>query len=431
MKSDSNQQIEKVMERALIVGVNINSDANFHISMSELESLAKALNMVVVGRVEQNLSQINKGLYIGTGKVVEVQEKAHELRADIVIFDHTLSPSQLRNLQDELQMPVMDRMAIILDIFSKRASSREAMIQVEVAKLQYFLPRLIGLREALSRQGGGSGSTSNKGLGEKKLELDRRKLEQRLTELKKELEQVAKERQTQRKRRSNSGIPRVALVGYTNSGKSTLMNAMVESFTEDESKKVLEKDMVFATLDTTVRKISPPNRTTMLLSDTVGFISRLPHKLVEAFLSTLEEAKEADVLLQVVDCSDEHYKEQIQVTNDTLSELGASDIPMIYVFNKAEKIMDISKLPVVKDGNIYMSAKQRIGLDQLLIQIEKKLANGLVECKMLLPYERGDIISRFKESGMIRSMEYLENGIQVELLCGIADYEQLKQFAQT
>ena len=292
------------MERALLVGVNLNNGEDYKLSLEELGSLAEACEMEVVGSVEQNLIDVHKAFYIGTGKVEEVKEVAEEKEADVVIFDNSLSPMQMRNLQDKIGKPILDRSTLILDIFASRARSREAKLQVEVARLQYMLPRLVGLHAALSRQGGGSGSMSNKGAGEKKLELDRRVLEHRLAEYRRELKEVGAERQTQRKKRAASGMPRVALVGYTNAGKSTLMNAMLDLFGVDEidveEKKVMEKDMLFATLDTTVRKIAPENRHAFLLSDTVGFIHKLPHNLVEAFHSTLEEAREADILLQVL-----------------------------------------------------------------------------------------------------------------------------------
>ena len=303
------------MDRVLIVGVNMTSGTSlnkscFDLAMAEMVSLVKACDMEPVGRIEQNMESPNTATYIGVGKVQEVREMVRALEADLVVFDNGLTPIQLRNLSRELDCPVMDRTTLILEIFSGRARTREARLQVEVARLQYMLPRLVGLHDALSRQGGASGAMSNKGTGEKKLELDRRKLEQRLTSMRRELEEIAGERETQRKKRAESGIPRVALVGYTNAGKSTIMNAMLEAYAEGEEskiseKKVYEEDMLFATLDTTVRRIAPSDRNMFLLSDTVGFISNLPHSLVKAFRSTLEEVREADLLIQVIDYSDE------------------------------------------------------------------------------------------------------------------------------
>lgn len=293
------------MERVLLVGANLNDGEDYLTSLEELGALAGACDMEVAGVTSQTLETVHKAFYIGTGKVDEVRLLSRELDVDVIIFDNSLSPMQMRNLQERLEKPILDRSALILDIFAKRARSREAKLQVEVARLQYMLPRLVGLHAALSRQGGASGSMSNRGAGETKLELDRRVLEKRLSELRRELKEVGNERETQRKRRVKSGLPRVALVGYTNAGKSTLLNAMIDLFGPDEGegaeKHVMEKDMLFATLDTTVRKIAPPEHHAFLLSDTVGFIHKLPHNLVEAFQSTLEEAKEADLLLQVVD----------------------------------------------------------------------------------------------------------------------------------
>lgn len=419
------------MERALLVGVNLNDGEDYRLSLEELESLAQACDMEVVGLVEQNLPEVHKAFYIGTGKVDEVKDEAEEQEADIVIFDNSLSPMQLRNLQDKIGVPVMDRSTLILDIFAKRARSGEAKLQVEVARLQYMLPRLVGLHAALSRQGGASGSMSNRGAGEKKLELDRRVLEHRLAECRRELKEVSAQRKVQRKQRANSGIPRVALVGYTNAGKSTLLNAMLDLYGVDEvdieDKKVMEKDMLFATLDTTVRKIAPENHHAFLLSDTVGFIHNLPHHLVEAFHSTLEEAKEADILLQVIDYSDEHYKEQIAVTEKTLKELGAESIPMLYVYNKADKVAsdaapDCSGFPVVTENSIYLSAKEKIGMEELICLIEEKLSGGYKECSMLIPYTDGRAVSYLNENAVVYDTQYKEDGVLIKVNCKMEDY---------
>lgn len=428
------------MEKAFLVGVNLNDGEDYLLSLEELDALAQACDMEVVGIAEQTLPEVHKAYYIGTGKVDEVKEMAMDCGADVIIFDNSLSPMQLRNLQERLEKPVLDRSTLILDIFAGRARSREAKLQVEVARLQYMLPRLVGLHAALSRQGGGTGSLSNKGAGEKKLELDRRVLERRLTQLRRELKEVGEERQTQRKRRAGSGMPRVALVGYTNAGKSTLLNAMLDLYGSDETdveeKKVMEKDMLFATLDTTVRKIVPDNHHAFLLSDTVGFIHKLPHNLVEAFHSTLEEAKEASLLLQVVDYSDPHYKEQIAVTNQTLRELGADGIPMIYVYNKAD-LVSLDKipgmagaepeqvtaaLPQVTENSIYLSAKERIGMEELIGLIEKKLAGGYLECTLLIPYTDGRVVSYLNENGVVSRTEYLEEGVKMWVNCRMEDY---------
>lgn len=419
------------MEKALLVGVNLNNGEDYRLSLEELASLAEACDMEVVGVVEQNLPEIHKAFYIGTGKVDEVKEEAENQSAELVIFDNSLSPMQLRNLQDKIGKPVMDRSTLILDIFARRARSGEAKLQVEVARLQYMLPRLVGLHAALSRQGGASGSMSNRGAGEKKIELDRRALEHRLSECRRELKEVSAQRRVQRKQRANSGIPRVALVGYTNAGKSTLLNAMLDLYGVDEidveEKKVMEKDMLFATLDTTVRKIAPENHHTFLLSDTVGFIHKLPHHLVEAFHSTLEEAKEADILLQVVDYSDEHYKEQIAVTERTLKDLGAEGIPMLYVYNKADKV-DTDALPIVTENSIYMSAKQKIGMEELVSLIEEKLSGGYRECSMLIPYTDGRAVSYLNENAVVYDTQYKEDGVLIRVNCKLEDYHYYDKY---
>ncbi len=436
------------MEKVLLVGVNLNDGEDYLTSLKELGALAEACDMEVAGSVCQTLETVHKAFYIGTGKVDEVKELAQECNADVIIFDNSLSPMQMRNLQERLEKPILDRSALILDIFAERARSREAKLQVETARLQYMLPRLVGLHAALSRQGGASGSMSSRGAGEKKLELDRRVLEQRLAQFRRELKEVGSERETQRKRRMKSGLPKVALVGYTNAGKSTILNAMLDLYggedAEGEEKRVLERDMLFATLDTTVRKIAPENHHPFLLSDTVGFIHKLPHNLVEAFHSTLEEAREADLLLQVVDYSDEHYKEQIAVTNQTLKKLGAEGIPMLYLYNKSDLVSpdDVPGLsgvapermeeclPAVTEGAIYLSAKKRIGMEELVGLIEKKLSGGYRECTLLIPFTDGRAVSYLNENAVVYETEYLESGVRMRIKCRKEDYGYYEKYLE-
>ncbi len=392
-----NRNVDESWERVLLVCVDDGTrKEDFDSSIEELKSLAKACYMEPVGVVTQKMEGINKGLYIGTGKVKEVKEAVSLLEAVLVIFDDTLTPSQLRNLQEELNVPILDRTSLILDIFETRARTREAKLQVESAKLKYLLPRLVGMHKALTRQGGTSGSMSSRGAGEKKLELDRRRIEHRISELSRELEEVVKERQVQRKKRLEAREPLVALVGYTNAGKSTIMNGMIDLYGMDQEKKVLEKDMLFATLDTTVRHIRTGNNKDFLLSDTVGFLHRLPHSLIKAFHSTLEEVLNADLLLQVVDYSDPRYREQMDTTWQTLKELGAGSIPMITVFNKADRLEEPIVYPkMVGEDKIYLSAREPDSLARLTKMVLDKIYAEYILAEFLIPYEKGQIASYF------------------------------------
>lgn len=427
------EQLQETWERVVLVGVDVpeaeNEQNNFERSMEELADLAKACFMEPVAVVTQKMDSVNKGLYIGSGKVQEVREIAERLEADVIIFDNALTPSQLRNLQEELGKPVMDRTNLILDIFESRAKTREAKLQVETARLQYLLPRLVGMHEALTRQGGTSGSMSSRGAGEKKLELDRRRIEHRLSELRRELEEVAKERNVQRKKRQEARTPLVALVGYTNAGKSTIMNALVDTYVKDEEKKVLEKDMLFATLDTAVRRINTGNNRDFLLSDTVGFIHKLPHGLVKAFRSTLEEVQNADLLLHVVDCSDPYHREQMETTKKTLVELQAGDIPIITVYNKADRCTELIAYPKISGTDkIYISAKEESSLAMLVSMILDKVYSDYVEAEFLLPYDRGNVVSYFRENAHIYSQEYMENGTKLSVKCHKADREKYSSY---
>lgn len=420
---------QKQAVRVLLVGVDTGEEQDFDRSMDELKSLAEAAEREVVGIITQKLEAVNKALYIGTGKVHEVREFAGTCEAQEVVFDNALSPSQVRNLGRELDLPVFDRTNLILDIFALRAQTKEAKLQVETARLQYMLPRLVGIHEALSRQGGASGSMSNKGTGEKKLELDRRKIEHRISELKKELANISESRVTQRKRRNSSRTPQVALVGYTNAGKSTILNRMVDCYGGLPGKTVLEKDMLFATLETSVRNIDTGDNKPFFLADTVGFIHKLPHGLIQAFRSTLEEVQYADLLVQVVDFSDENYRQQMEVTADTLKELNAGDIPLLTVYNKTDK-RTMSDLPVVKENQIYMAAGAGIGIEELVALIKQKVYADHVTCKFLIPYDRGNVLSYLMENATVLEQEYREDGVWILANCFSQDAEKYAALIQ-
>lgn len=449
METNRDDQEKPEFSRALLVGVRMSgtagsfdpyphpgmqlragteSDTWFEDSMEELESLANACEMEVVAKLVQNMSAPNPAYYIGSGKVKEVQETVELMEVDYVIFEDTLSPSQLKNLQKEITAPIMDRTNLILEIFSRRAKTREARLQVESANLQYMLPRLVGMRDSLGRQAGASGSMSNKGTGEKQIELDRRKIEKRISELRRELDAIEHDRDLQRKKRTRSALPQVALVGYTNAGKSTLMNKLVEIYVGREEKQVMAKDMLFATLDTTVRKITPGDKKDFLLSDTVGFISELPHSLIKAFRSTLDEVRYADLLLEVVDASDEHYREHMQVTKETLRELEAETIPCIHVMNKADRIMEAEMLPRVEGNRIYLSARDGIGLEELRELINRAIYAGNRQGTFLIPYDKGEIVNYMNENATVFEQEYLPEGVKISADCREQDYSKYGQY---
>ena len=413
-------------QKVLLVGVNLNDEFYFFKSMSELEELVKACQMQPIGSVVQNLKEINSAFYVGSGKLEEIKDKINELHPDLVVFNNELSPSQLKNLELKLDIQILDRTSIILNIFALRAKTNEAKMQVEIAKLKYMLPRLSGLHLSLGRQGGGSGF-SNKGSGEKQIELDRRIIEDRISKLNKELSELDTRRNIQRRKRSDSQIPLVSLVGYTNAGKSTLLNTLVDLSLSDDSKKVYEEDMLFATLETSIRKIKIKDGKEFLLSDTVGFIRELPHMLIKAFRSTLDEVKNSDLLVHVIDFSDEDYEENIRVTNSTLKEIGAENIPVIYVFNKCDKVND-TKLPYVDGNKVYISAKNSIGINELINVISNNIFREYVTCKMEIPFKRGDIVSYLKEKYDFISTQYTNNGTLIEICLNPKDYGKYKNY---
>lgn len=412
-------------QQAILAGVNLNNDINFEASMKELESLTEACNIEIVGTISQNLEKVNTASYIGAGKVSELAAYVRGTGVSTVIFNDELSPSQIRNLDTVLNCTVKDRTMLILDIFASRAKTTEAKLQVEVANLQYMLPRLIGIKSSLEQQTGGVGTT-NRGAGEKKLELNRRQIQARITKLQNDLEELVSKRKTQRRQRKKNKIPVVSLVGYTNAGKSTIMNAMLEISNEPEHKKVLEKNMLFATLETSVRNITLPDNKSFLLTDTVGFIDKLPHHLIKAFRSTLEELGESDLLVHVVDCSNSQYREQIDVTNQVLKELGVENIPIIYAYNKSD-LMDINP-HADKQESVFISAKNRIGIDKLINMIKTYIFADYVRCEMLIPYNQGDAVTFFNLNANIISTDYEQNGTHLTMECKKSDYEKYKRY---
>ena len=431
-------------ERVVILGVFQTEGAvkgdeyRFDRSMTELDALVSACEMEPVGMVTQQLPQINKATYIGTGKLSDMRTRTEELCGTLCVVNDALTPTQLRNLQQELKLPVMDRTALILEIFKKRARSREAKLQVELARLQYLKPRLIGMWETQNRQGGASGAMSSKGEGETQLELDRRQIDHRLAELRRELKVVERERETQRKRRRKSRLPLVSLIGYTNAGKSAIMNAMLSMYGTDsparDEKQVFEENMLFATLDTSVRKICTGNNKDFMLSDTVGFVSKLPTALVEAFKSTLEEVTEADLLLHVVDYSDADYREHMEVTDKMVRELGAGHIPVIYVYNKADACFPKTEYPrkgaEVRETSksLYMCAREKSSIKLLAEMITEEVYGDYEEAVFLIPYDRGSVTSFLQQNSLILSAEYKENGTLLRTKCHRADLDKFREY---
>lgn len=400
-------------DKAILVAVDTGRNDDFEYKLDEMENLINACDMEVMAVSVQPLSNPNPATYVGKGKLIELATLCETVQAEYVIFADTLSPAQLKNIADSINAVIMDRTGLILEIFAKRAGTREARLQVESANLHYMLPRLIGMRTSLGRQGGTSGSMSNRGQGEKQLELDRRHIEKKIHELDKELESIEHDRLIQRSARNNSNIPSVALVGYTNAGKSTLMNCLLSSNDVNEDKKVFEKDMLFATLDTTVRKIVQDDKKDFLLSDTVGFVSELPHSLIKAFRSTLDEARYSDLLLIVLDCTDRHMHEQKEITENTLKELGCLDIPHIYVMNKCDRLDIIPSVESWNEDTVYISAANGLNINLLLEKIKSIIYQDNEYIDILIPYDKGNVLNMLINNSSIISSEYENNGTRI------------------
>lgn len=400
--------IEDDEEKAILVGSDTRE------SLEELKELTKACDIPVLESVYQSRNKIDSAFYIGRGKVLEIAQLRQKLRANVVIFDDELSGSQVRNLEAAIGAKVIDRTTLILEIFARRAKSREAKIQVELAQLKYRMSRLQGLGTIMSRTGGGIGT---KGPGEKKLETDRRHIKEQIYDLNDELKKIKKIRETQREKRNKESIPKVSLVGYTNAGKSTLRNALCDVAAQKEvvgKEKVFEADMLFATLDITTRAIVLKNKGVITLTDTVGFVRKLPHDLVEAFKSTLEEVIYSDLLCHVVDTSSDTAIEQIKAVEEVLSELGASDKKTILVLNKIDKATEEQLENVKKATSEYktieISAREGINLEELLGLIEENLPYKMKKCEYLIPYDRSDMSSFLHRNGRVLEEDYRENG---------------------
>lgn len=400
--------IEDDEEKAILVGSDTRE------SLEELKELTKACDIPVLESVYQSRNKIDAAFYIGRGKVLEIAQLRQKLRANVVIFDDELSGSQVRNLEAAIGAKVIDRTTLILEIFARRAKSREAKIQVELAQLKYRMSRLQGLGTIMSRTGGGIGT---KGPGEKKLETDRRHIKEQIYDLNDELKKIKKIRETQREKRNKESITKVSLVGYTNAGKSTLRNALCDVAAQKEvvgKEKVFEADMLFATLDITTRAIVLKNKGVITLTDTVGFVRKLPHDLVEAFKSTLEEVIYSDLLCHVVDTSSDTAIEQIKAVEEVLSELGASDKKTILVLNKIDKATEEQLENVKKATSEYetieISAREGINLEELLGLIEETLPYKMKKCEYLIPYDRSDMSSFLHRNGRVLEEDYRENG---------------------
>lgn len=388
--------------KAILVGVEYQyMDYDLDVSIKELKDLAYACDIEVKDVVVQKLSQISSQYYIGKGKVDEIKELLES--DDIVIFNEELSPLQVKNLTDAFNVEVSDRSDLILRIFESRAQTKEAKLQVQIARLQYMLPRLVGMKEELYSQQGGSGF---RGRGEKQIELDRRVIHRQLVTARRELATIVKQRQTQRRLRKRNGQKVVCLVGYTNSGKSSLLNVFT-------NKKVFQEDMLFASLQTASRQVLLKGHYPIVMSDTVGFINQLPHHLVQAFRSTLEEVKEADLLLHVIDASSPYHEQQIETTKQVLESLGVKDTPVIYVYNK----IDLNHYPFLQPQKpyIYTSIKDNVNINELEDMMVQVLFKDYEVIEMIIPYDDGGVYQRLKQKYEVFKEEYLDNGIYISL----------------
>ncbi|MBO4623756.1 MAG: GTPase HflX [Bacilli bacterium] len=407
-----NQKLEK---KAILVGYKTPDNLSFDYEMDELAGLCEAIGIETIDRITQSGESINIKTYLRKGKMDELVDLIEVTGANIIVYNDELTPSQMQSINKLVDITVYDRTYIILEIFKQRAKTKEALLQVEIATLRYMRARLVGLHEGLSRQrgGGSNGGAYGKGRGETQLEIDRRNVGDRIVLLKKQLATVTKERALQRKKRSTSSTPIICLVGYTNSGKSSMLNAIMK-YSILQKKEVESKDMLFATLETSSRLIKLSNNHSFILTDTVGFVSKLPTVLVEAFKSTLEEITEADLIVHVVDASNPEFEKQIKTTNEVLSEIGVVNIPTIYAFNKIDKVDNYLYVP-----NDYLKVTRTStitgkGINTLINEIEKEVFAGEAEVSILLPYSEAKYVNTLKTTSFVCSMDYLEQGIKIK-----------------
>ncbi|MGN0468927.1 MAG: GTPase HflX [Acutalibacteraceae bacterium] len=403
-------------EKALLVSVDT-GDFDAEISIDELSELANTAGAVVLGKIIQKKERPEAATFVGAGKLFEIASFCQANEVDLLIFDSELTPSQQRNLEKITGVRVIDRTMLILDIFAARARTSEGKLQVELAQLKYSLPRLAGQGASLSRLGGGIGT---RGPGESKLESDKRHIRRRIQKLESELKELEKRRDMMRKRRRKDGVQSVAIVGYTNAGKSTLMNALTNA-------GVLAENKLFATLDPTSRALTLPDGRTVMLVDTVGLIRRLPHKLVEAFKSTLEEAAQATVILNVCDASDEHANEHLEVTKKLLEELGCAGTPVVSVMNKCDKVGDIYSMPTF-GKTVMISALEKKGLDRLLEAILEQLPPTRKKAQLLIPFEAGAVAARIRKEGVVEFEEYTENGLYMRATVELSLLDEIKDW---
>ena len=409
-------EMEEQIERVILVGVQTSDSDDMVQSLLELRELVETAGAVAVGTVMQSRETVHPGTYLGKGKLEELKELVYDLDATGIVCDDELSPAQMNNLEQELECKVMDRTMVILDIFAGRARTSEGKIQVELAQLKYRAARLVGMRASLSRLGGGIGT---RGPGEKKLEMDRRLIHMRIGQLKSQLEEVQRHRDLIRTQREKNRTRVAAIVGYTNAGKSTLLNQLTGA-------DVLEEDQVFATLDPTTRVLDLPGRQQILLTDTVGFIRKLPHHLIEAFKSTLEEAKYADLILHVVDASNSQKEEHMQVVYDTLRQLGVADKKVITLFNKQDLCEEKEQLRDFQaDHVLHISAKKKQGLEELKKLLEEVLLEDQIYVERLYPYEKAGMIAMIRQHGQVVEEEYLPEGIAVKAYVPMEVYPKI------